>query len=230
MNTMTTFPLIGNKIELPQWVVQVKQRPDLFFSVSPEEDLLLSACPWPVLKSGHLPKSWLDSDPGFPVLLRDFAPEVAANRSWIFLPNLPEHHFERIFHLRTQPKKPVVRTLVFLKVEQHYLRHEVETLYPNRDLRFIYTDRESSYVPKNEKEFKKELFCYQVHWLPDSIISLNFDATDTLTPSHLHALHLGAYLENGFSEEIVLPARSRSTWYGEWQLSIDGSTNLRKEN
>lgn len=218
MNTSNTFHLIGNESTLPDWVVKLKQRPDLNYIFNQNEDLVITASPWPLLKSDQLPQDWLLKDPGFPILLRNFSVATADNRPWIFLPFIAGVTFQRLYLLRTAPKKSIKKTLVILRSSQAHLVELFLKRYPQREVRFIFLDRPYNYVPESALEFKKELYFYQSHWRPDSVLSPAFDEVDTYTPYHLHSLHLGAFLEDMACEEVTKPIASRKCWYGDWEL------------
>ena len=218
MNTKDTYFLIGNKNPIPDWVVTVKQRPDLTFSFNGIDDPLISASPWPLLHSNQLPLSWAENNPGFPILLRDYSLQTGENKPWIYLPSLPHHPTPKTYRLRTPMKASVKRTLIILKLDQMKEAEATEAQFPEREFKYLFLDRPARFLTTDPKEFKKEHYCFQTTWLPDSVISLAFGEKETYTPYHLHSLHLGACLEQTPQNEKFKTGQSKQCWYGFWEL------------
>jgi hypothetical protein len=218
MFTKTSFLLSGNE-QLPEWVVKVSQRPDLSFSFNEADSPFLMGAPWPIIASSQLPFAWLDKDPGFPVLLRDFSVEVAQNRSWIYLPAHPDALFERSYWFRSNKKLKIESSLIIFFSYQEQAAEEIASRYPERDFRFVMIDRSRSSETLRTNEFQRELYFYQTHWRPDSVFNLAFNKQESFSPWVLMALHQGAILENNYEPKLT-PHRMRKTWYGDWLLGL----------
>lgn len=217
MNNIKNFyPLIGPEKVLENWVVKLKDRPDLIFGT---DDLdYISASPRPLLFFNQLPLKWLQSDPGFFIFLR--APIEIKLPHWIIPPKISNNQRPPYYSfISTREPKKISRVLVINHHETCLDSWEsVGSKYTNADIRWI---SYSCAVPSwpVEKNFDFRQFCYHPDWAPDVVSDINYGQGDTFSPVHLHALHCGARLDLSIQLcEPLVASTVFSTWYGTWNL------------
>lgn len=210
------YPLIGPEQVLEDWVVTLKDRPDLLFGTKDTD--YISASPRPILYFEQLPLRWLKSNPGFLVFLRQ--PLETELPPWIIPPKISSIQAPPYFTFEStrsslSPKRVLIINHHVTSLEKW---ENLESKYPGTDVRWINYSCQAPPWPEHKK-IEHRQFCYHPDWAPDVIYDLNYGQGDTISPVHLHSLHSGARLEvKPQFDEHLTPTKVFKMWYGTWKV------------
>lgn len=208
-----SFHLIGNS-EVEDWVVLRKERPDLLFAMN--EIDLISATPFPLIYFNQLPLRWIQQDPGFPILLRDYVQEKLA--PWIYNPHTQENQTGSFYDFVSKHDNRHHRVQVICHHQSPSESWEdITKLFPHAEIKWTsYAGAKVSWPEENRLDFRAGIY---LNWMPDLIYDLSFGEGDTLSPLHIYQLQGGATLQiKKVLTNILSPQLSKTTWYGTWNL------------
>lgn len=200
------FDLIGPKVNRPDWIISAKLRPDLMF-MGKNESHQVASYAFPMLKAEHIPKQWLERDPGFPILLTQ---EADLDREWIYH---PEDQTKKYYQLRQTRKKHIQKCLVILEETDSSNIEDYQHL--GNEVVMIYRDQAPS-DDYHQYLWHNFYFCFQSSWCPDLIVFNDKGYCKSFPPAVMHAIHLGGYLESKLREDS--PDQTKALWYGQWEL------------
>ena len=205
-----TYPLCGKNKNLKSWVQKINEGNSSFN----QKDLvdLQGASINPLRFNKDVPLRWLDSDPGFYILLRD---KVQQKPKWFLNPN--EYSFVPNKSLKTNSDYKKVLIITHHQPSSSSWA-QIESTYPCAEI-FWTSYSLKSYKPKwPEIRFLNSfdiLFGRNLGF--DAFFDDYYWQEDTLSPIHIHLLHNKASMLNrnyrGLQGEIF-----RKTFYGDFLL------------
>ena len=186
------YDLTGSKIPLENWVLTYEDIEPTYPMIDKVRDMV-SATPWPILWSHQIPPRLLQTDPGFPILLRDDAREDLPN--WCHRPLLPNAKASAGKYLIHTPAKDHHQKVLFVFPERMEQRWEhLCTQFPASEHRWIFLGDDSSRKPSSENELSLSEIIHHGSYIPDLVVDLSFGIMDTYTILHLFCLQRGAQL------------------------------------
>lgn len=191
------YSLIGAEIPIEPWVITYADHPPELPAVT-HSSRIISAFRWPLLYHHQIPSRLLNTDPGFPILLRSEEKQTPLPH-WIFNPVLPgTTDFSGRYLINTLPREKYETVLFVCTRSQTANWEELISLCPGTKHCWIWLGDNDEVKPAFPSEHEVALLdiIYFKNVVPDQVVDLHFGHLDTYGPIHVYCLRNGAYLHN----------------------------------
>lgn len=217
----TFYPLCGSSIPVEPWV-QILREGELKTGTTPF-DRMISATPWPLRYHHQIPRRWLDSDPGFYILLR--GPSTSGTKSWIIGPD--NYEFNSLIPF---PQDASSVLIITHHSEVFPAWEELQKKFEGKELRWCaYSVKDVPPWPL-ESYLSPEFLLFYDDWRPDIFFDVNEWQGDTISPLSLHLLQKNIFWQREKSQNLSKKI-GKDTYYGEWIIGqeSDGLSNAKSQ-